>query len=71
MTQLEVMRVPGVEDKIFDCWSHHHVKDAHKVQYYLVQGSIDEYRSIWQQALIEEYKAISFLGKQERWDHWN
>jgi hypothetical protein len=70
MTHFEVMRVPGEEDKIFDYWSHHHVKDAHKVQYYLVQGPLDKYRPIWQQLPIDEYKAISFLSGQEQLDHW-
>lgn len=70
ITHFEVMRVPGEEDKIFDHWSHHHIKGAHKVQYYLVQGPLDEYRSIWQQLPIDEYEAIGFLGRQEELDHW-
>jgi hypothetical protein len=71
MTHLEVMRVPEEEDKIFDYWSHHHIKDAHKVQYYSGQGPLEEYRLIWQQLPIDKYKAISFLGRQEQLDIWD
>jgi hypothetical protein len=61
MTHLEAMKVPGAEEKLFDYWSHHNIKDALKVQFYLVQGPIEEYRSIWQQLPIDEYEGNQFL----------
>lgn len=70
MTHLELMRIPGAEDKLFEYWRHHRIKEALKVQLYLVQGPLEEYRAIWQQLPIEEYEAISYLGRMERLDLW-
>jgi hypothetical protein len=51
------MRVPGVEEKLFNHWCHQPIKDAQEVQFYLVQGPLEEYRLIWQQLPIDKYEA--------------